>query len=155
MEKSIRRLASELNGFILSRLTAPRKKLCVPVSVSLDEGSAKGVKLSVAGETKDLSKSGIAFFAPCVRLGDKYLVGENRLLLVEMNLPNGKIKMRVRAVRYEQIGIHDSTAKYMIGAQIDSISDADRILYEEYLRFGDALKNAEQKDFTAETAPEG
>lgn len=155
MEKSIRRLASELNGFILSRLTAPRKKLRVPISISLAEENSKGVNLSVAGETKDLSKSGIAFFAPCIRLADKYLVGESRLLAIELDLPNGRVKMNVRGVRYEQIGIHDSTAKFMIGAQIESIPETDRVLYDEYLRFGDALRNAEQKNFTAETAIEG
>ena len=154
MEKSIRRLAAELNGFFLSRRSAPRKTLCVPVSIRLAEEKSKGGNSTVAGETKDLSKSGIAFFAPCIRLADKYLVGENRPLLIELDLPNGRVTMRVRGVRYEQIGIHDSTAKYMIGAQIESISDADRALYEEYLRSGDALKNAGQKDFTRETAPE-
>jgi hypothetical protein len=148
MANLIRKLATELTGFVMSRLTAPRKKLCVPVTISLEPDRDTNVKtLFLKGETKDLSKSGVAVIVPSIRLREKYLVGENRTIYAELDLPNGKIKVELVGCRYEQLGIHDSISTYLIGARISKISESDRELYEAYLNYGDSLKAVKNADF--------
>ena len=113
-----------------------------PVSISFQSFTSNGkpnpsARLSLRGNTQDLSLNGIAFIVPSIRLREYYLVGENRLLDVEMSLPSGKIKMQVIGRRYEQFGDeHSSTTSYMIGASIEEISDEDRKSYEDFLHTG-------------------
>jgi hypothetical protein len=153
MANLIRKLASELTGFIMSRLTAPRIKLCVPVTICLEpEKDVTPKTLFLKGETKDLSKSGVAVIVPSIRLREKYLVGENRTLYAQLDLPNGKVKVELVGCRYEQQGIHDSVSTYLIGARIMNISDADRALYEEYLKYGDKLKTIKKAGLVAEVS---
>jgi len=141
MANLIRKIASELTGFVMSRLTAPRKKLCVPVTISLESDKTANAKtLYLKGETKDLSKSGVAVVVPSIRVQEKYLVGENRTIFAQLDLPNGKIKVQLLGCRYEQLGIHDSVSTYLIGARIIDITEDERALYEEYLKHGDNLK---------------
>jgi hypothetical protein len=153
MAKLVRRIAAEFTGFVMSRLTAPRIKLCVPITISLDsEKKANAKTIYAKGETKDLSKSGIALIIPAIRLCEKYLVGEDRTIYAQIDLPNGRIKAELIGCRYEQLGIHDSVATYLIGARIVSMSQNDRMLYEEYLKHGDALQNAQETDFAVKVS---
>lgn len=153
MANLIRKIAAELTGFVMSRLTAPRKKLCVPVTISLDsEKNATAKTIYANGETRDLSKSGVAIIIPSIRLCEKYLVGEDRTIYAVMDLPNGKIKLELVGCRYEQLGIHDSVSSYLIGARILYMSQADRELYDEYLTYGDKLRNAKKADLAAEVS---
>ncbi len=99
-----------------------------------------GGALSIKGQTKDLSSNGIAFIVDSIRLKEHYLVGENRVLNVELDLPNGKIAMQIIGQRYEQIGEHLSISKYLIGANIVDMSQIERDIYEEYLKFGSKRK---------------
>ena len=153
MAKLIRKITAELTGFIWSRITAPRKNLRVPVKICLDSEKNAGAKtLYIKGETRDLSKSGVAIIIPTIRLSEKYLVGENRTIYAELELPNGLIKVELIGCRYEQTAIHDSVATYLIGARIQNISETDRQLYEEYLKFGDNLKKSAHQEFSTTAA---
>ncbi len=153
MANLIRKFAAELTGFVMSRLTAPRKKLCVPVTISLDsEKTATAKTIYANGETKDLSKSGVAMIIPSIRLCEKYLVGEDRTIYAVMDLPNGKIKLELIGCRYEHLGIHDTVSSYLIGARIIYMSQADRELYDEYLTYGDKLRNAKKADLATEVS---
>ena len=153
MAKLVRRITTELTGFVWSRLTAPRKKLCVPVRICLEsESKASEKSIYVKGETKDLSKSGIAIVIPSIRVSEKYLVGESRPIFADLDLPNGKIKIELVGCRYEQLGIHDSVATYLIGAKIVRMSANDLMLYDEYLELGDSLRKAQTTDFTVEVS---
>lgn len=150
MAKLIRKIAAELTGFVWSRLTAPRKKLCVPVTLALDsESKATNRTVYLKGETKDLSKSGVAIILPTIRVREKYLVGENLTIYAEFDLPNGKIKAELVGCRYEQLGIHDSVATYIIGARILEMSENDWALYEEYLKYGDKLRKNQNAELAA------
>src|SRR5215213_1464594 len=160
MSDVIRKLISKLNLTFVENRTARRHNLQVPVRITLEpnETNCKGGKLttkceslSASGETKDLSKCGIAFIVPSIRLREYYLVGENRTLQAELDLPNGKIKMQIVGVRYEQIGIHDSSVSYLIGAKIVSITPLEQEIYEEYLKFGNKVKTDKAQDFSLET----
>lgn len=92
--------------------------------------------LSISGETKDLSKTGIAFIVSSIRLREYYLVGEQRTLNAELDLPNGKITMQIIGQRYEQVGLHLSETKFLIGATITKISEDARDAYEHFLSHG-------------------
>lgn len=153
MANLIRKIAAELTGFVISRLTAPRKKLRVPVIITLEpHRDGQPETLALKGETRDLSVSGIALIVPSIRLNEKYLVGENRKIYAALDLPNGRINVELIGCRYEQIDMHDSTANYLVGARIVAVSDADKALYREYLKHGDGLKNSMKEDFVVESS---
>lgn len=89
--------------------------------------------LSIQGETRDLSTTGISFVVPSIRLREYYLVGDDHTLRAELQLPNGKIKVFLKGQRYEQVGKHISTAQYLVGASILKISAGDKEIYKEFL----------------------
>jgi hypothetical protein len=157
MSDVIRKFISRLNLSFVENRSARRLNLQVPVRITIEPDEANGKlttrreSLSASGETKDLSKSGIAFIVPSIRLREYYLVGENRTLSAELDLPNGKIRMQIVGVRYEQIGIHDSTINYLIGAKIVFISPLEQEIYEEYLKYGNKVKTDKARDFSLET----
>lgn len=139
----LRKLIGNFRKSMSERVAPRRYAYQVPVIVSFDPLKNSGRKnqagtiLSVRGETKDLSSTGIAFIVPSIRLREYYLVGENRPLDIEMKLPEGKVKMQVVGQRYEQLGDeHTSMTGYMIGAVITQMSDDDRQLYDGFLRLG-------------------
>jgi hypothetical protein len=156
MSDVIRKFISKLNLSFVENRSARRYNLQVPVRITIEPDEANGKlttrreSLSASGETKDLSKSGIAFIVPSIRLREYYLVGENRTLRAELDLPNGKIRMQIVGVRYEQIGIHDSTVNYLIGAKIVFISPLEQEIYEEYLKYGNKVKTDKARDFSLE-----
>ncbi len=90
----------------------------------------------ILGETVDISRSGIAFLVPSIRSQEKYLVGQERALNVEIDLPTGKVQMRVIGRRYEKVGVHISTERFLVGAQIQMLEGADREMYETFLKAG-------------------
>lgn len=145
----IRKLVSRLNRSVTRQIVAQRKELHLPIKISIAPDRATGrmngasipEPLSIRGETKDLSKTGIAFIISAIRIKEYYLVGENRSLNAEIELPDGtKIKMQVIGQRYEQINIHDSVSEYFIGAKISQMNADEREVYEEYLKSGGKSK---------------
>jgi len=90
----------------------------------------------IYGETADLSRTGIGFIVPAIRLKEKYLVGQQRDLNVEIDLPTGKIYMRAVGCRYEKVGIHISAERFFVGAQITSLEGVDKENFESFLRGG-------------------
>lgn len=136
----LRELVSRFSRTVAERRASVRKKYSVPVKVcfapekSLVKGRCDEAFLS--GETSDVSETGIGFIVSAIRIKEKYLVGQDRLLNVELDLAGTKVRMQVRGVRYERIGIHLSTERYVIGAQIESVNDEDQAAYEHLLRHG-------------------
>lgn len=90
----------------------------------------------LSGETADVSETGIGFIVSAIRIKEKYLVGQERRLNVELDLSGQKIRMQVQGVRYERVGIHLSTERYLIGAQIVEINEEDKEAYDHLLRYG-------------------
>lgn len=138
----IRKLISKFNKSITKRVVSARHNYEVPIRVWIEPDRNTGrlqkavEHLSVAGETKDMSKTGIAFVVPVIRLREYYLVGESRTLNAELDLPSGTIQMQIIGQRYEQVGQHISEAKFLIGATIFRLSPQQREAYEEFLQFG-------------------
>lgn len=141
----IRKLISKFNRTFNEKVVSSRKEFHVPIKIWVEPDRQTGKlqlpieHLSISGETKDLSVTGIAFIVSSIRLKETYLVGEGRTLNAELDLPGGKVKMQVIGQRHEQVGQHISTAKFLVGAKIIRISEHDREAYEDFLRYGKKL----------------
>jgi hypothetical protein len=86
------------------------------------------------GHTYDLSANGVALIVPAITLGEHHLVGENRSLRVQLELPSGPVEMQVLPVRYERLEEHRSeTTGYLIAVKIVGMSEEDRAKYGEYV----------------------
>lgn len=142
----IRKLVSKFTKSFAKRVVSSRRDCSFPIKVWLEPDRRTGKlafpleNLSALGETKDLSVSGIGFIVSSIRLKEHYLVGEDRILNVEIDLPNGKVRMQIIGQRYEQVGQHISTARFLIGAKIVKMSEENREVYEHFLRYGDKFK---------------
>lgn len=142
----IRKLVSKLSKSLTERVVSPRKNYEVPIKIWFepDKNTAR-LKLPVenrviTGETKDMSRSGIGFIVGAIRIHENYLVGGGRLLNAELDLPSGKIQMQIVGMRYEEVGQHISTARFLVGAKIMQMSDENREDYEYFLRHGNKRK---------------
>ena len=146
----LRELASFFSSTIAERRASSRKKHSVPIKVCFAP-AASPVKMHgrcdeafLSGETTDVSSTGIGFIVPAIRIKEKYLVGQERLLNLELDLSGRKVRMQVRGVRYERIGIHLSAERFVVGAEIVHISDQDQAAYEHLLRYGKKAGKATQ-----------
>jgi hypothetical protein len=101
-----------------------------------DRALNESLSACIYGETCDLSRTGIGFIVPAIRLKEKYLVGQQRDLNVEIDLPTGKVFMRALGCRYEKVGIHISAERFLVGAQIVSLTGVDRENFESFLQNG-------------------
>ena len=138
----IRKFFTRFNQSVSKRVVAPRREVSVPIRVSIEAERNTGAlqnqakTLALRGETRDLSKTGISLILSAIRIDNAYLVGEERPLNAELDLPGGKIKMVIVGQRHEQIGIHSSVAQFLVGAQIVKMDEHDREIYEDFLRHG-------------------
>lgn len=139
----IRNFIARITQKISERRDNPRYKLQIPIKVWLEPEkktgkmpSTKTENLYVCGETLDLSVTGISFIVPSIRIRETYLVGENRTLNAELDLPDGKIQIQIVGRRYEQVGEHLSVSRYFIGAKILQLLPEDVETYQHFLRNG-------------------
>jgi hypothetical protein len=138
----LRELVTKLSSVFERNSHHARKKCDAPVRISFEPVKTTGNLhitmdgLGISGEAVDLSKGGIGFLVSSIRVKEFYLVGQDRTLIVEVDLPAGKIKFKAVGRRYEKIGQHLSNEKYFVGAEITEISGRNKQLLEEYIRFG-------------------
>jgi hypothetical protein len=144
----LRELVSRFSVTLIERRASVRKKYQVPVRVCFAPEknplnlTAPCEDLFLSGETVDLSETGIAFIVGSIRIKEKYLVGQERILNVDLDLAGKKVRMQVMGKRYERVGIHASTERYLVGAAITDISPEDRQKYEMFLKNGKKLLKA-------------
>lgn len=144
----IRELVSKITGLLAKQTNSVRKQASLPIKLTFEPVRGTGRLLSqngratINGETSDLSVTGVGFIVPAIRVQENYLVGQDRTLVAEIDLPDGKVSMRVIGRRYEKFGIHLSTEKYIIGAEILEMDKNDRKLYENYIRQGAKNKHS-------------
>ncbi len=143
-----RKFFTQLNKSVSKQVVAARHDYAVPIKLTFEPDRNTGNlrmplnNLSITGETKDLSHTGIAFVVSSIRLKENYLVGEGRTLNAELDLPNGKVKLQIVGQRYEQIGEHISVSQYLIGAKILFMTEDARETYEHFLRYGKKMKKS-------------
>lgn len=144
--KMIRKLISKFSETIAEQVVPTRKNLEIPIKIWFEPERNTGKlrmpseNLTITGKTRDLSSSGIGFIVNAIRIQENYLVGEGRVLNAELDLPNGKVRMQIVGRRYEQVGKHISTARFLVGAEITKISENDRETYFDFLRNGNKLR---------------
>ena len=144
----IRELIGKITGIFAERSHSARRKHNAPVKIvfapTLTTGKLRSSSDSIyiTGETFDLSRSGIGFVVSSIRVRENYLVGQDRRLNAEIDLPGGKVKMTIIGRRYERVGLHLSSERFLIGAEIVDISNADREAYDHFLRYGSKRKKA-------------
>lgn len=92
--------------------------------------------MAMPGETVDMSRTGIAFIVSSIRVNEKYLVGQDRKLNIEIDLPTGRVEMQVVGKRYEKVGANSTDEKYLIGANIVKLETDSNPAYDLFLRKG-------------------
>lgn len=153
MPESIRSLTTRLSESATKFFSAPRKKAQLPITVSLEIASPIGKsnnshkKLNVVGVTEDLSRDDVNFVLPFIRLGEHYLAGGEQKLILEIELPERTLRIKATARCYEMMGQHDSVNRYLIGAKIIEMNDAEREYLENFIKYG------EQQPATADKTP--
>src|SRR5438270_8102813 len=140
----LRELISRFNRSLSERVSPARRPHTAPIRIYFDADSKteRARELAraayIAGETVDISRTGIGLLVPSIRLKEKYLVGQHRELNVEVDLPTGRVSMRAIGRRYERVG-DVSTDRYFVGIEITSISEHDRESYELCIRRGSGI----------------
>lgn len=153
----IRRIINRFSRTLSERLVAPRRTHAAPMRVwfepAVDDPRQRDLarNAAVAGETVDLSRTGIAFLTPAIRINEKYFVGHELTLNVEIDLPGGRIEMKVLGRRYEKSEIHLSVDRYLIGATIVSMNENARERYENFVRYGSRRKSPQARTVKANT----
>lgn len=138
----IRELISKLNRSWSDRLVAPRRRHAAVMKVWFDPDRNTELAREAAraacifGETLDISRTGVGFLVPAIRLKEKYLVGHQRTLNIEMDLPTGKVYLRAVGCRYEKVGMHISAERFLVGAHITGLEGVDKENYETFLKRG-------------------
>lgn len=141
----LRNLIAKFNKSMSARVGAARHKHEVAIKLSFEPTGKTGSldltkNLFITGETVDLSGTGIAFTVASIRVKENYLVGEGRVLNAELDLPNGKVSMKILGQRYEVVGEHLSAERYRIGASIVQMDTENRAAYEDFLKLGGDLR---------------
>ena len=138
----LRKLISKFNSSLTESMVSSRRRHTAPVKIwfepEINSERARELARSscILGETYDISRSGIAFLVPSIRIKEKYLVGHERTLNIEMELPTGKVHMQVLGKRYEKVGLHISTERFLVGAHIMALAGVDKEHYETFLKRG-------------------
>jgi len=138
MPELARTIAARLREFIGNRRRAIRFRVCLPFSVSLIDqqldlnGSRR--QASISGHTADVSTTGIGLVVPAIRIGEHYLVGENRRLRIELELPGSPVALQGVSVRYERLDESGTENGYLIGVSIAEMNERDRDHYVEYVK---------------------
>lgn len=91
--------------------------------------------------TRDLSETGVGVVAGSIYVGYTCVVDEERALHVRLALPAGEIEMEATSAHYIRLDSGADDPLYLIGLRINSMSEEDRNLYNDYL---DELSRTEE-----------
>ena len=129
MSEFLRSLLGRLREYAGDRRTA-RRSVRLPLTVSLvnkNKRSNGGRAMpTLSGHTRDISNNGLALIVPAIRIGGQYLVGEDRVLQIALELPSGPIQIEAVSARYERLEEEGKELSYLIGVHITQISDQHR-----------------------------
>ncbi len=138
----LRKLVNKLNRKLTNSMVPSRRRYAASIKVwfdpdtSSEQARERARSSFIIGETVDISRTGVAFLVPSIRINEKYLVGHERPLNVEIDLPTGRVEIRLIGKRYEKVGVHVSTERFLVGAQIVDLRGPDKDAYELFLRKG-------------------
>jgi hypothetical protein len=136
----IREFITSFSNAFRGQMAAPRRLSNAPLTVWFDadgpgERAEKAAPAAcLAGEMIDLSRTGIAFSVLAIRVKEKYLVGQDRPLNIEIDMPKGKLYLRALGKRYERISDSSSVERFEVGAEILELDNSNRALLNDFLR---------------------
>jgi hypothetical protein len=136
MPELARTIVSRLRSYLGNRRYAKRHAARLPCRVTpMNRPSANGSGPIpwMDGLTLDLSLTGLAIIVPAIRIGEHYLVGEDRRLFLKLDVPLGQIEMHVKPVRYESLEEHETETGYLIGLHITAMDDQHRASYDDFV----------------------
>jgi PilZ domain-containing protein len=138
MQERTRTIVSRIRAFIGNRRRARRHPARLTCSLTPADRhvtlNGYGRTKWMDGHTSDMSSTGLGVIVPAIRIGEHYLVGDERKLRLRLDLPIGPIEMQVKPVRYESLEETDSENGYVIGVQIIAMVDTDRTAYDKFLK---------------------
>lgn len=130
-------VGARLRTWFGNRRQPVRRRAKIPCSVSLyEERELKSGRLpgtALSGSTIDISASGLGFTVPVIRIGHRYIAGDNRTLRIILELPTGSVESFAVATRYERLEEDQELKGYVVGARITRMSDSDRKNLSNYL----------------------
>jgi len=134
MPERLRAIASRLRRLVGERRRHQRYKVRLAASVVLLGPKGEAVTKPLEGHTRDVSACGLALVLPAVRVGDRYLAGEEQTLGVTLRLPAATVRLRGTPARYERLDDEGAGAGYLIGLRITEMDERDRAAFDEYLK---------------------
>ena len=151
-------LVKQVNESV-SDLFLRRRKADLSLSISVQPNKGEAIRNLETGELRlkeslptlkvksiSLSKNEISFVVPTIRFNDVNLAGEGRILNIEIELPNGTVKLEAIGEHYERIGKRTSLAQYLVEAKIVYINPLEAAVYKNYLRHGDKSEGIETEN---------
>ncbi len=136
----LRSLIAKFSRSLSERRASPRRLLAVPVrvwfepDVNTPQNRDIARSMAIPGETVDVSRTGVGFLVSAIRINEKYLVGQDRELNIEIDLPTGKVTMKIVSRRYEKVGMHLSMEKFLIGAHIIRVDSDSNAAFDQFLQ---------------------
>ena len=158
-EKMLTVLAKEVNQSFLDYLFHWNRKVSLPITISVQPNKGETIYNLETGKlvtlesmptlkttTQRIGKDKLSFLVPQIRFNDANLAGEGRILNIEIELPNGKVKLEAIGEHYERIGKRTSLAEYLIEAKIVYINPLEEETYKNYLRYGEKITETKGKN---------
>ena len=137
MSELPRRIVSRLRRYFGNRRRTRRARARLTFTLSLADPrtSSNGSRRlpSLNGHTLDITTTGMALIVPAIRIGEHYLVGDDRRLHLKLELPTGPVELNLVPVRYESLEEDPDEIGYLIGARITDMNQADRVRFDEYV----------------------
>ena len=135
MPELLRTLVGRIREIAGDRRHKPRFRVRLEFTVTVATPTkANGRRpASLQGYTRDISVDGLGLIVPAIRIGDRYLAGENCVLAIALELPDGPIQVTATSARYEPLE-DPGELGFLIGTSITNMSDADRKSFLAYLK---------------------
>ena len=137
MPELMRSMVARMRVYFGNRRRARRYRRSINFTVSLFDAKLSPEQLEHApyleGTTIDLSTSGLGLIVPAIRINDRYLTATDQMLHLMLELPSGRVEMRVAPVRYEQLEREGASSGYLIGVLIADMNDDDRTRFTDYI----------------------
>ena len=139
MSEFLRTIVGRMREFAGDRRHLDRRRVRLDFTVSVEtpqKVNGKRPPPSLKGYTRDISPKGIGLVVPAIRIGERYLAGEESRLVISLELPTGTVNVHATSVRYERLDESKDDDGYLIGTRITQMSDEHRELYMAYIRSG-------------------
>lgn len=138
MPELIRSVVARLREFVGNRRRSTRYGVRLRVTLALVDTKVRrnGARRppTLEGHTRDISASGLALILPAIRIGERYLTGEDQILDITLEHADGPIRLHASPVRYEKLDESDAEKGYLIGVRIKEMSSDDRSRFMECMR---------------------